>query len=353
MGTNLLVLVSASAAAMVLVSVGYQPLHDYAEYKAERAPYLPIAGLKPEFEPLLIEPLADRPRIRHPGETEVGYSYAEYHPGDGSVTLTYDDTYYNAHGMHLGYREPSGQVHNQTYHPGQTFAYACQELDGFNRVGMFQYRGAGSFHGATTLKLVHFDLLVPDTVPCDFPGYLVNTVDIYDAGWFDGSYDLEPYGGPPENATEHEIRYVLPVRHMVKELPFTVDAIQPKHLPVGPPGYRIDLNPDGSITVEYTADGVKLVRTYEPGQSFVTSCLNEGDTTMLGVHYHRGVEEVYGKDGTSLVLGWFKGYTKSPVPCTYPDYVTDLVDVVDAGMLDRHYYMKFYDWSIEPFGGPP
>lgn len=347
-----LLLTASVMAALILISVNYQGLSDFAERRVLSGPYLPIAGLEPVFEPLLIEPLADRPRIEYPTFTEMGYSHAEYNPEDGSVTLTYDDTYFGSHGMHLGYPvSRSGLVHTQTYQVGQTFAYACAEWDGYTKVGLFQYRGAGSFHGATTLRLVHFELRAPDTVPCEFPEYLKNTVDVYDAGWFDDAYDLEPYGGPPEGATDYETGYVLPVRHMVLTLPFAVDPI-----PLDPgPQVRISavetatLNPDGSITMVHTKRGAgdaeppaEITRTYMPGQSFVSSCSEEGDTTHLRVRQYRGTETLPGLDGPALMIGFFGGYTKAPIPCSYPDYVTDLVDVVDVGRLDRHYDMEYW-----------
>lgn len=349
--SNMLLAVSAAGVAVMLMVLSYPSLSDYAEYRIARTPFDSLAEAEPIFEPRIVEPLVDMPGIHLYFYHAFGYVGAEHHPEDDSVTITYNETDAEA-GMPWCGHPIAGDVHTQTYHVNQTFAYCCGDFEDRTKMLLYQYRGTSMFQGERSLVLAHFEADVPRSVPCTFPDFLVNTVDVYDAGDFDMLYDLDHYRGPPEGKGNHYITHVEPIRHAVVYTPIYID---PKAISsLGDRYwegriYRIAHNPDDSLTVTYrdkdpatfgAIPGTDHVITYAPGQSFLVDCRELEDTTTINVYNYRGSETLSGNE--MIILVNFKAYTRVPTPCPYPDFLDYSIDVFDIGRLDRQYDMEWY-----------
>ncbi|MDA7952889.1 MAG: hypothetical protein MPI95_03180 [Nitrosopumilus sp.] len=323
-----LLALSAAGAAALLVGMGYGSLSGYAEFKEAQAPYLFMRDLDPAREPRLEEPLLERPYYDY---NRHGYLAAEHHPGDDSVTLTYGSR--SAAGEYPFAGDPDqGRIHRQTYEPGQTFAYRCVGTGGEKSMHMYHYLGTSSFRGNLSLALVHFELDVPASTPCDYPGFLEGTVGVYDASGLAAEYGLEPY----EPGAEYD-PYADPVRHAVVATPVSVAA----YAPGGPtPAGAIRYDPaDGSVTVLHAdrgSPGDTHEARYEPGQTFVARCSAAPGSTFLHIFHYRGAAGD-GSGGTLLEFANFVAYTRAPVPCDFPGYVERTAGAFDAGALGRQY----------------
>ena len=347
-------LLAASAAAAVAVSLAYPDLSEFARDRTERLPYGAIAGAGLAHDPYIIEPLADARGIapRHPNV--FGYDDSVHDPRDDSVTLVYDDRdlpdrhEYRPWNLCRG-ESPTGLVHTQTYAVNQTFAYCCYDYErarehGIDRdhhtLSMYQYRGTSTFQGERSYVFVRFELDVPRDVPCEFPAYLRHTVDVYDAGWFDSEFDLGGYGGPAAGEGAGRAEYAEPVRHMVLDTPVFVDRIDAGSLGGWGAGSgsilaRMEHNPDDTITATYRGPGggPEYERTYEPGQTFLAHCAPSGRVTAVWVYDYRG--SVQTEIGPAVLLVHFGGYTRAPVPCDLPGVVDHTVDAFDTGAFER------------------
>ncbi|RNJ78850.1 MAG: hypothetical protein EB829_03465 [Nitrosopumilus sp. H8] len=212
--------ISAVGVAVMLMVLSYQSLSDYAEYRAGRAPYHLLADAEPVFEPRLVEPLMELPAYSYGCHNKFGYDSAEHNPEDDSITITYFDRTASQQGSRciwpffVASTSATGLTHTQTYHVNQTFAYVCGDFDDHTEVYLYQYRGTGLFQGARNFVFVHFQVKIPEHVPCTFPDYLIHTVDIYDTSDFDRLYDLERYE-PQANASHNRTTYIDPIRNAV------------------------------------------------------------------------------------------------------------------------------------------
>ena len=351
----------ALGAAAVLVAANYAHLADYAEYRASRAPYEPIARGELLFEPRVIEPLVNASvKDDHGIYNTLGYTRAVHNPGDDSVTLTFANE--NRRGLPVWMHcelPPEGGSHTQTYLVNQTFAYCCRDSEEHTDVALYQYRGTSEFRGARSFVFVHFEMDLPGRIPCDFPGYLANTVDIYDAGGFDRLYDIGAYAGPPEGASAGYLEHVEPIRHAVIFSPLYLDPTPLSWKARGAfPSEglveEITRNPDDSITVRFQdripdpgtggyAPGANYTRTFEPGQTFAISCLEAEDLTRLHIYDYRGTRPTAHDSGDrSLVILNFHAYTRVPVPCAFPDFLIHSVDAFDTGRLVHQYDLRRY-----------
>ncbi|CAI9832380.1 MAG: hypothetical protein MPI95_03960 [Nitrosopumilus sp.] len=341
---NRLLVFSAVGAALVLAGITYQSAH-HAERQAGGGTYAFIAGIEPLFEPRLQEPLLYPPRLGYWGDT-WGYSAAVHNPADDSVTFWYERERVIRPGG-IGYTIPKTwelphDSYSQTYGVNQTFAYRCLVRDDARILHMYQYRGTSLFQGNLSLVLVHFELEVPPDTPCEYPDLLRQTVDVYDAGGFDGMYGLGQYREDPHAPYDP---YADPVRHAVLLNKVYVDPF-PLDRPLFGPDLPV-LNPDGSVTVTHAraaGDGITShTRTYMPGQTFVDGC-EEGDgTTFLSMYNYRGAEVIpwYSSDPALIFANW-GAYTRAPMPCTFPDYIEMTVDAFDPSRLDRQWDTESY-----------
>ena len=370
MGHALLAAAAALAAAM-LVALNYQPLVDYAGYAANRELYDAIAAARPAFEPRVVEPLVDPPDVEHEYHNTFGYTSAVHNPGVDSVTVTYDyPAVPTPHGYDLYGRSGPGLLcetcgdgaagtHVRTYLPGQTFAYSCSSPEGstsvrlgnYTEVRLSQYRGTSHDLGVPSFVFVHFEVRIPKILPCMFPHYLEHSVDVYDAGSFDSLYDLGTYadrargdGRSPADLVGNPVM-TGPVH--IRALP--VPPLENYMIPWKDGVMTPALNPDGTLTVSFRgwdeearapAPGATHVRTYAPGQTFLADCTGAGDVTSIEVYSYRGAEELDGEE--HVVLATFRAYTRAPVPCPSPDFLSAYEDAFDAGRLDRHFDMGWY-----------
>lgn len=302
---------------------------------ATRADYVFLAGTEPVYEPRVIEPLVDPPALGYIRPQPFGFVSAQHHPEDDSVTLNYTD-----HGRSLG------GIYSQTYRVNQTFAYGCGGYFDDTRMYLYQYRGTNTFEERRSLVLVHFEVSIPEDTPCAYPDFLEHTVDIYDAGDFDRLYDLDTYR-PADGASYNRTTWIDPIRHAVVITSIYIDP-HPLQTPDGEHGYgywiaNITHSPDDSITVNYrdrNDPDSTYARSYDPGQSFLISCLEYEGSTALSFFNYRGTEMHY--DSRDLIFAKFGAYTRAPMPCTFPDFVIHSVDTFDTTRFDLQYDMEWY-----------
>ncbi|RNJ76709.1 MAG: hypothetical protein EB830_03315 [Nitrosopumilus sp. H13] len=336
------------------MAVSALAMHD-ARYDAVGAFYAPLSYTDPVFEPRVVEPLVDPPVFPYGCHNTFGYNSAEHNPEDDSITITYFDRTSDQQAGRCIWPffspNPSatGLIHTQTYHVNQTFAYACRDFDDHTKVYLYQYKGTSLLQGARSFVFVHFEMKVPERVPCTFPDYLIHTVDVYDARDFDQIYDLDYYVGPPEGADDHYTTYVEPVRYAVPITPLYVDPYPPSWLDEdSTEGWITDIthNTNDSVTITYQdlqeyghVPGTDHVHTYVSGQTFLVHCMEWKDVTWLNIYSYRGSEmrEYGGEHVEVLVFANFKAYTRVPIPCTYPEVLIETTDAFDASRFDRQY----------------
>ena len=119
----------------------------------------------------------------YPATPPEGKPYG--HPGDvrplpdGSISVTFSD----------GGDPP--REYAAAYAPGQTFAALCREAGDATLLHMYNYRGTEEFGGSEYMMLVGFWAYTPGPAPCGFPGFIEESVDAFDMGWYDGRYEEE------------------------------------------------------------------------------------------------------------------------------------------------------------------
>lgn len=348
--SSLLLAVSAAGVAVMLIGISYPSLSDYAEYRTGRAPYHPLADAEPLFEPHIVKPLVDRPDVWYYNFRNVfGYDHAVHNPKDDSVTITYVDGA-SGYTWPQGISDPSATelIHTQTYHVNSTFAYYCYDNDDHTMVYLYQYRGTEPFQGNLSLVFVHFEVKIPERVPCIFPDYLIHTVDVF-AGDLDLPAGLNLYE-PQETDSYNRTTYIDPIRHAVIISTIYVD---PWPIDLSPsPIVTIMYNPDDSITVTHhnlnedeSVGNLNYTRTYSPGQTFLVSCVEHEDTAELYFYNYRGIVIPPWKDSPSILLVNFGAYTRAPMPCTFPDFIVHSVDALDTSRFDLQYDREWYKGS--------
>lgn len=360
---NLLLVVSAVGVAAMLIAFNYPDLANYAEYRANKELYDAIAEAEPIFEPRVIEPRVDPPDLERvysaaygtSGSEYIhfnrfGYTSAEHNPEDDSVTLTYDYTTSGQLCRTCG--DGSEGVYVRTYMPGQTFVYFCSDSWDYTKVLLAQYRGTNMAQEVRRFVFVHFEVRIPEIIPCMFPDYLTHTVDIYDTGDFDRLYDLSTYETLQDGTPDHDV-YAEMIRRPLIISPIYVDGWVISRLGedrgLGGMSRGAMYNSDNSVTIIYQEQDPETgkfipdtdhARTYFPGQTFLVDCRELEDTTYITVFNYRGSKTI--PDDKWLVFANFRAYTHMPVPCTLPDYLDYATDAFDPDILDRQYDMEWH-----------